>query len=63
MPKMKPPHFQGVRYNATIVTPDSLPEVAQLDVESMIAAGWTVTKPPATQKRAKPKTAPKGGEE
>lgn len=42
MPKMKPPHYQGIRYAGRRVCEGEAIEVADLDVEAMEAAGWTL---------------------
>lgn len=44
MPRMFPPHFQGVRYNGANVTEEGV-EVMEVDVADLIADRWTMSPP------------------
>jgi len=51
MPLMRPPHYQGAKYNGTEVPPGGAVEVLARDVADMQSEGWKViadtTLPPA----------------
>ena len=40
MPLMRPPHYQGVRYNAAEVSPGAFVSILPQDVDALIAEGW-----------------------
>jgi len=42
MPLMKPPHYNGVKYNGAEVLPGALVNVSPVDVEAHLAEHWEI---------------------